>query len=198
MQAVFFIRATIYKALLFFLFTFILSFLCVACQSKKAPPPVEWDFQKESIHIAYEAASELNQYGGSSHTLLFMVFQLSGASDFKDYTQTADGVQRLLQYQDIDQRRRIDLEDMAGMQTFFISPGAKETLKIDRFEEARWVGFVAGYFDIDPVKSSGIVRIPVEEIEEGFFRKKISLIPKDLRVDIQFGPRAMRIEKDCK
>lgn len=180
---------------LLFLQAILLSFLCAACQSTSVPPPVEWNFQPKSIHVDYEAAPDLNQYAGSSHTLMFMIFQLSDATDFIEYTRTEDGIQRLLQLHDIDPRQTIGIEDMVGVQTVFINPGSRKTLAIDRLGDARWVGFVAGYFDFVPGQCTGIVSIPVEKTEEGLFLKKISAMPGDLRVGIQFGPRAMRIQK---
>ncbi len=176
----------------------ILSIMCTACQSKNqtAPPPVQWDFEQDAIHLRYDASPDLNQYGGSSHSLMLLVFQLTDAADFTNYTQTPDGILRLLQYHDLDRRKSIDLKNKADLQRFFINPGSSDVLHIDRVKDARWIGVVAGYFDIVPEQSTQVIRIPVEKTEQGFLRKTTHSRPGRLFIDIQLGPRAMHLRKD--
>ena len=176
----------------------ILSIMCTACQSKNqtAPPPVQWDFEQDAIHLRYDASPDLNQYGGSSHSLMLLVFQLTDAADFTNYTQTPDGIQRLLQYHDLDQRKTIDLKNKADLQRFFINPGSSGVLHIDRVKDARSIGVVAGYFDIVAEQCTRVIRIPIEKTEQGFLRKTIHSRPGRLLIDIQLGPRAMHLRKD--
>lgn len=191
------IRISNRTRLAFGIATFLL-LMCAACQSKNqtSPTPVKWDFEQDAIHLRYDASPDLNQYGGSSHTLMLLVFQLTDAADFASYAQTPDGILRLLQYHDLDRRKTIDLKNKADLQRFFITPGSSDVLHIDRVEDARWIGVVAGYFDIVPEQSTRVIRIPVEETEHGFLRKTIHSRPGRLFVDIRLGPRAMHLRKD--
>lgn len=180
-----------------FLSVLLLSMICAACQPKNVTPPtVKWDFQPDSIHIQYDAAADLNLYGGSAHTLMLVVFQLTDAADFMNYSRTTDGIGRLMQVHDMDQRTTVNLKSMVDLRTAFISPGNKDTLTINRVEGAKWVGIVAGYFNVVPEQSSAVYPIPVDLIKTGFFRKKMSARPGDLYIDIQLGTNAIHIIKD--
>ena len=155
------------------------------------PPDIEWTFQPAGIRIDYTAAPDLNRYGITSHTIMLAVFQLTDAADFTSYTRTPDGITRLLQFYDLDARRTLGLKNMVDLQTFFITPGSRETLTIDRVQDARWVGLVAGYFNAVPEQSSAVYQVPVREIKKGFLRKKITYLPGVLHIDVQFGAHAM-------
>lgn len=169
----------------------------MACQSKNAAPPaIEWDFQPAGIQLHYRAADDLNLYSDSPHTLMLAVYQLTDASDFMNYTRTADGIRRLLQLYDIDRRKSVSLKNLVDVQTHIVNPGTEKTLKIDRVEKAEWVGVVAGYFDIVPQRCSAIFPIPVERTEKGFIRKKINARPGDLVIELDLGAHAMhRVRK---
>ena len=177
---------------LVFMSVLVLSMLCAACQSKRViPPTVEWNFQPDSIHIHYDAAVDLNLYGGSPHTMMLVIIQLTDAADFMNYSRTTDGIGRLMQVHDMDRRKAVNLKNMVDLRTAFISPGKKDTLTIDRVEGAKWVGIVAGYFNVVPQQSSAVYQIPVDHTKTGLVRKKISARPGDLHINIQLGNQAM-------
>lgn len=179
------------------LLTAVLMMLFVSCQPKKPPEsPIEWNFESDAILIDYDASADLNQYNDSPHTLILLVYQLSDAADFKSYIRTADGIKRLLNLYDRDQRKTISLEDLNDLQSFVINPGSEKQLKIDRLENTEWVGLVAGYYNAMPEMSSAVYPIPVKKTKEGFIRKKINTRPAKLNININFGANAMHTTRD--
>lgn len=173
--------------------------LCVACGAKKTDPPpeVNWDFKAGAVQITYQASPDLNEYNNSPHTMILMVYQLSEASDFKNYIQSPDGIKRLLNLYDPDERKTVSLKNLEELQRFVVSPGTKKTLTLDRVKDARWIGLVAGYFNSQPEFCSAALRIPVKRTKEGLIRKKISVEPADLHINIELDANQMHTSRDA-
>ena len=173
--------------------------LCFACGAKRTDPPPEinWDFKAGAFQITYQASPELNEYNNSPHTLILMAYQLSEASDFKNYIQSPDGIKRLLNLYDPDERKTVSLKNLEDLRRFVISPGTKKTLALDRVKEARWIGLVAGYFNSRPELCSAVLRIPVKRTEEGLIRKKIKFEPADLHINIELDANQMHTSRDA-
>ena len=171
---------------------------CFACGAKRTDPPpeVNWDFKTGALQITYQALPELNEYNNSPHTLILMAYQLSEASDFKNYIQSPDGIKRLLNLYDPDERKTVSLKNLEDLQRFVISPGTKKTLALDRVKDARWIGLVAGYFNSPPEFCSSVLQIPVNRTEKGLIRKKINVRPADLHIHVELGANKMQTSRD--
>ena len=169
----------------------------LSCHATKADPPSpEWAFESGAITLRYTAAKNLNQYNNAAHTLVLVVYQLSEAADFKNYTQTADGIKRLLNLYETEARKTIQLKNLEDLQRFILTPGTEKTLRIDRAKDARWVGLVAGYFNAAAGQCSAVHRIPTARTEKGLIRKTVHVRPAELHIHIDLDANAMHTSRE--
>ncbi|MFC1850648.1 type VI secretion system lipoprotein TssJ [candidate division CSSED10-310 bacterium] len=161
--------------------TVILAIITVlfSCSSLPDPEPA-WDFGQKAIEISYEADDSLNLYKNRPHTLAVIIYQMSDTNAFDDLSAYQEGLKKLLKNElfdpSVQARRRI-----------IVKPGEKDTLVLDRAEEAKWVGLVAGYYDLHPDKSTSVIKIPVMYNIKGLIKEKKEATIKKVYVHVLFG-----------
>lgn len=166
-------------------------------KSKSAPVPaamapdpaqgVSWSFQPGGIVMALKADRSLNLYDDKPHTVVLCVYQLSDPSKFNDLLKTSQGVIGLLPCERFD-------PSVASTQKLIVYPGEERTLKLDRAEKARFVGVVAGYYEISPPQVARLFPIDWEERTEGWVPlfKDTYREPVPLVVNLLLGPREIQ------
>jgi type VI secretion system VasD/TssJ family lipoprotein len=129
--------------------------------------PLTRSYALGAIQVNYRADPGLNLYEDKSHTLVFVVYQLNGVNGFTNLGKDADGISKLLKAERFD-------ATVMGVSKFFIEPGETKRLDIDRMENVKWVGVVAGYYNLAPGQVTRIFEIPVDIETTGVygFRKK--------------------------
>ena len=162
------------------------TFLC-SC-SAKPPPTPSWDFGADGIHINYRADKKLNLVDEKSHTLLIVIYQLNNVNVFNQLSNNKDGLQKLLGNQNFD-------ASVMASEKFFIEPGESKKIILDRAENARWVGIVAGYYELVPKKTSLLFNIPYKVVEQGLLFKKYTADIEPLSIDLIFNSQALREKK---
>ncbi|MBF0202331.1 MAG: type VI secretion lipoprotein TssJ, partial [Desulfamplus sp.] len=70
------------------------------------------------------------------------------------------------------------------IQKVFLEPGSSGKLILDRGEQSRWVGIVAGYYNLTPGKVTCTAEIPYEVTKQGFIFKEQIVTVSDLKFDI--------------
>ena len=154
--------------------------LTISCGGKKPQPQPEpeWVYKPQSIEISYQADVMLNEFKGSSHALQVVIYQFDSVNKFVELSEYKDGLKKLLKAQDFD-------TSVQAVKKVFVDPGTSNKLIIDRAESSRWVGVVAGYFDLAPGRSTCFFEIPYKIEEKGmtFFKKKEAVIP-DLKLNL--------------
>jgi type VI secretion system VasD/TssJ family lipoprotein len=113
-----------------------------------------------AIQINYRADSGLNLYEDKPHTLVFVVYQLNGVNGFNNLAKDADGLYKLLKAERFD-------ATVMGVSKYFIEPGETKSLDVDRMENVKWVGLVAGYYNMAPGQVTRIFEVPVDIITTG-------------------------------
>ena len=158
--------------------SFLLLFLiipCISCGGKKAAvpePEPDWGFKPEGIEISYRADRMLNEYQGASHAIQVVVYQFDSINRFKELTGYKDGLIRLLKGKSFD-------ASVKAVKKIFVDPGESGKLVLDRAENSKWVGVVAGYFDLVPGRCSCFFNIPQRMEEKGiFFKEEIPRVEK--------------------
>ena len=148
---------------------------CVSCGGKKAAvpdPEPEWSFRPKAIEISYQADRMLNEYQESSHAIQVVVYQFDSINRFKELAGYKDGLIRLLKAKSFD-------PSVKAVKKIYVDPGEVGKLVLDRAEYSKWVGIVAGYFDLVPGRSSCVFKIPQRTEEKGIlFKKKIYKVEK--------------------
>jgi len=160
--------------------------LFTSCTSNRKPAPVPtWSFEQKAIEIHYRADKKLNLYDGKPHTILMCIFQLSNPNVFKELSKSEDGLNRLLQCSRFD-------ESVVDFMRVFVQPGESKSLYLDRAENAKWVGLVAGYYELATDLVAQLYEIPVIIKKKGLiFRKRIAKVGT-LSINIFLGPNEIR------
>ena len=156
----------------------LLSLLLFSCGSKEPKPQPEWVFKPQGIEISYQADIMLNEFKGSSHALQIVIYQFDNINKFVELSEYKDGIKTMLKAQNFD-------PSVQAVKKVFVDPGDTNKLVMDRAEKARWVGIVAGYFDLVPGRVTSFFEIPYKIEKQGmiFFKKEVAVI-SDLKVNL--------------
>jgi len=157
----------------------LLFILILSCAPLPAPQP-SWTFEKGAIRIGYRADPMLNAYDGAAHTVVLAVYQLTGPEMFSDVSKTREGILSLLEGKKFD-------GSVVGYGTWIIQPGQEGVIRLDRSDNARWVGIVAGYYDLAPDRVTAALSIPVVTKTTGVFRKRTTVKISPLLIDLPLG-----------
>jgi type VI secretion system VasD/TssJ family lipoprotein len=178
---------------LFVLFIVVFSFfLFTSCGTKAttdtaavAPGKSAWSFARGGIKIQYTADNMLNVYENEPHTLLLAVYQLNNINAFNSLAQDVDGLKKLLHAQGLD-------SGVVGVNKIIVQPGEEKTVVLNRAEDARWVGIVAGYYALGPDQVSRLFNIPLITEKKGMygFRKTESRVGQ-MTIKLFLGPSAV-------
>ncbi len=111
-----------------------------------------WAFAKGVIAFEVAAAQQLNDYKSRSHTLTLKVFQLADPQAFSRLVKTPSGLQQLLIEEQVD-------ESILASNKLLVEPNGSTNLTLDRTESARFIGIVAGYYNLKGETVSRLVPI---------------------------------------
>jgi type VI secretion system VasD/TssJ family lipoprotein len=157
--------------------------MLLSCARMPDPQP-SWTFSPGGIGIQYRADAMLNAFNGEAHTIVLVIYQLTSLDAFDSLTKSEEGLRTLLE------ARRFD-PGVVGTDKLVIQPGDKNRLRLDRAEQARWVGIVAGYYDLVPGQVDHAVQISFNIEETGTIRKKKTARVNPLLIDLTLGSRAI-------
>jgi type VI secretion system VasD/TssJ family lipoprotein len=168
---------TLITTLLILVFVFISAASC----KKVVPPPEIWPFEKKGVKIVFRADENLNLYEGEAHTLAVCCYQLSKPNAFHALKKNKEGILDLLKCTRFD-------DSVASSEKIIIQPGDRKTVLLDRAEDARLVGIVAGYYNIWPNHVIRTELIPIEIERKGVINRKEVAYPGQLSLELFLGP----------
>lgn len=142
-------------------------------------------YSSKAIQIEYRADPNLNLYQDRSHTLAFVVYQLSDINPFNNLAKDAAGLTTLLKGEAYD-------KTVMAVNRFFIEPGDTNRLDIDRYENVKWVGIVAGYYDLTPGQVTRIYEMPVLIETKGMIFKTNEAKMGLLGMNLYLGPSSIQ------
>ena len=142
-------------------------------------------FGPKNIQFHYTAAANLNYYENRPHTILLVIYQLSGLNAFNQQIKTADGLSKLLQAEKFD-------NSVTGVDQAFIEPGEEKTLTLDRYENTQTIAVVAGYYSLQPGQVNRTFDIPATTDKRGIygFRSTVSWI-EPISINLFLGPNSI-------
>lgn len=124
-------------------------------EKKAADAKVEADdknVQGDVIAVTLTGSKDLNTFNNQSHTLVLVLYQLSQSSVFAQFLETPEGKAKLLSGESFDPsvlaRRRVVLQ-----------PGETQQVVVDRAEGAKYLGAVAGYYNVQTQDMSRLVPV---------------------------------------
>ena len=170
------------KLILFLTLMFSSLFFC----TKKPDPIPVWDFEPEGITIHYEADKLLNVFNDEPHTVVMIVYQLTGIDAFNNLVKNEDGLKKLLREESFDLT-------VLSIDRIIVQPEDTKTLVVDRAEKARWVGIVAGYYELIPGLVNHSFQIPFAVERTGrFWKKEKTAKVNNLHIKLLLGTRGIQ------
>jgi len=140
------------KIIYIFLVSIIIS--CSA-KNKVAEPLYEalWSYSPNAIEIRYKSSKHLNIFNNYPHTILLMVFQMEDNTDFSSITTSKEGISKLLATNIETTENQLKIKGLIKYNRFIISPDQYKILSIDREKNTKWIGIIAGYYNLDPANT---------------------------------------------
>lgn len=132
-----------------------------------------YGYEKEAISLHLKGDPNLNLFEKRPHTLLVCVYQLKDPNALNQVLQDAEDVSKLLECGRFD-------PSIVNTKKFILQPGKEISEALDRAEGARYIGIVAGYYNLDKQRASRILPVPVS----GMFGKKAA----KMDLDVFLGP----------
>ena len=148
------------------------------------PGAPQWIFGSNGIKLRFEANGMLNTYEGKAHTLSVCVYQFTDPNTFNDLRKTEDGLVKLLKCENFG-------GGVAGVHRVILRPGELRNVVMDRGEGVKFVGVVAGYYDLKPEGASLLYEIPIIVYKKGFIFKDKYQIPGEIDQTINVGSTAI-------
>ena len=126
------------------------------------PPPapaestdkVAWAFEAGAIRLAIDADSNLNAVGGVPHALSLCIIQAPSQDKLAAQGATQEGLRALLEC-------KANPPDSISAVQFYIQPGERKVVPLDRSEGARYIAIAAGYDALNPKQCFRTVQMPV-------------------------------------
>ena len=142
-----------------------------------------YEYEKDAISLHLKGDPKLNLFEKRPHTLLVCVYQLRDPNALNQVLQDAEDVSKLLECARFD-------PSIVNAKKFILQPGKEITEALDRAEGARYIGIVAGYYNLDKQRASRIVPVRVS----GLFGKKASR----MNLEVFLGPDEIQGVKEKK
>lgn len=147
---------------------------------KEAKAEVSWDYAQDAILVEIVSDPELNFYSNQAHTAVLGIFQVSDQKVFVDLlAKRAEMVKTLISGK--------TGSDVLKLDRFVVNSGKKTTLKLNRVQNAKFVGFVVGYYQFNALTSTRLFRIPLNMDSSGIISKSYKAEPAVLAIRLFLG-----------
>lgn len=144
---------------------------------KDAKTEVAWSYQKDGILLNLLTSNGLNWYDNQEHTIVLGVYQFSDEKTFIKLLASPNDIQKsLVDGQNIDGILQLD--------RYVLMPGKQSTVQLDRVQNTKFVGFIAGYYNLEPVAHTRYYQIPLNMSSEGIVFKTYKATPAILAVKL--------------
>jgi type VI secretion lipoprotein, VC_A0113 family len=147
---------------------------------KEAKAEVSWDFQRDGIQIELVAAEDLNAFFDQPHTLVLGVLQLEDSKPFLQLLNDRKTVTEMLSSGN-------PTKDVLQLDRYIVTPGKRDVLDIDRVQNAKYVGMIAGYYRYDAEAGARLFRIPLNISTEGLVSTTHKAVPANLALRLYLG-----------
>ena len=153
-----------------------------ADKEKKAKAEVKWPFAKDGILIELVSDVSLNFYANQAHTLVLGVVQLEDEKAFPKLLTEPQALADALATGDLP-------KGALHLDRYVVSPDTRIVMKLDRVQDAKFVGLVAGYYQFEPQRSARYFRIPLNLASSGLVFKDYTATPATLALQLSLGPQ---------
>jgi len=162
--------------------------------AKQVPQADEWLYEAEALLFRLSSPTQLNVFEGSSHATVVKILQLDNPKAFNTLRQDPFGLADMLTQNALDASFLVEKK-------LYMMPDDNVSLVMDREEGVRYVGIIAGYYELTKYKQvSRLIQIPavVESLETGTLSKLWPLSkeptlqrPARLKFWVQLGEQSL-------
>ncbi len=144
-----------------------------------------------ALTLDVAASPRLNLTSGAPHALRLVVYHLSDTAVMEQLAASEDGMKKLLMAERFD-------ESVRSIRVLEIQPGQESRFALDRAENGRYVGLIAGYHALERTCAAAAVAYPlsqyVQQIDGVLFARKAAVFsPEPLHIQLTLGETAMEV-----
>ncbi|BAN26544.1 type VI secretion lipoprotein TssJ [Caballeronia insecticola] len=158
-----------------------------ACSSAPPKDPladVNWSYATDAVVFEIVADPGLNQYDGQSHTLLLGVYETADAQAFRNLAADPNALAETMATGKVPQT-------FAQFSRYVVTPGQHSYLILDRAQNTRSIGLVAGYAQFGVVNAARQFDVPVITQTSGFIFRTHTKLPGPLVVRLNLGAQGI-------
>ncbi|MCI5223968.1 MAG: type VI secretion system lipoprotein TssJ [Candidatus Electrothrix sp. AR4] len=170
------------------IFLFLLPLLLLLSACAEDPKP-EWKFGEDAITIIYRAALDLNAVNDRPHSLMLVIYQLKDINEFNRFAGYQEGLKKLLEAKIFD-------PSVMSMKKNYVEPGGARHITLNRAEHVRFVGIVAGYYDLLPSRCSTVLDIEYETERHGLLKIWKNTNINSLGINLVLGRDGLRVKRE--
>jgi len=146
----------------------------------KVKAEVKWPFAKNGIMIELVSDLELNYYFGQGHTIVLGILQFDDEKIFPKLLTKPAALMKSLRSGNLP-------TGALQFDRYVISPDTRLILEVDRVQDAKYIGIVAGYYQFDTARSARYFRIPLNMQSSGLILKDYKAEPAVLALRLGLG-----------
>jgi type VI secretion system VasD/TssJ family lipoprotein len=158
--------------------------VCTLLSMCTTPPQSDpYIYRANGLQFDIRADQMLNSYDGEAHALKLAVYQLSDNAAFIELQKNAEGAKKLLKISKFD-------PTVIGYEQIIVRPNESRIVTLDRINQAKWIGVVAGYYNADNGKyPSALIKIGSVSKKKSFIRRAGEFLKLLAPSDIQYVPQ---------
>lgn len=141
---------------------------------------VQWSFANDAVMMEIVSDPGLNQYDSESHTLLLGVYETADAQAFRDLAADPAALASSMATGKVP-------STFMQFSRYVVTPGQHSFLILDRAQNTRVVGLVAGYAQMSAATAVRQYDIPLVVTIKGWIFKTRTTAPGPLVVRLNFG-----------
>lgn len=147
---------------------------------KEAKAEVSWDYARGAIQIELVANADMNAYFNQAHTLVLGLFQIDDAKTFMQLVNDPKTLTQMLASGNPG-------KEILQLDRYVVSPDKRTLLTLDRVQDAKYLGVVAGYYNFDAQGASRLFRIPLNIQKDGWVTTTYTARPSNLAIRLFLG-----------
>lgn len=158
-----------------------------ACGSAPPKDPladVTWSYATDAVIFEIVADPGLNQYDGQSHTLLLGIYETGDAQAFRNLAADPNALAATMATGKVPQT-------FSQFSRFVVAPGQHSYLILDRAQNTRSIGMVAGYAQFGVANAARQFDVPVVTKTSGFIFRTHTKLPGPLVVRLNLGAQGI-------
>ncbi|MDE3224401.1 MAG: type VI secretion lipoprotein TssJ [Nitrospirota bacterium] len=141
---------------------------------------MQWTYGSNAITVEVKPDPNLNLFGGQPHTLALGVYQTADPNAFISLLNDPAAIGKLF-------ATGYASAGTLGFTRYIIEPGKPKTITVDRAQNAKYVGIVAGYFKLDPPNTARLFQIPVVVKTSGWIIHTRVASPGNVVINLLLG-----------